>query len=140
MKIFNAIAAFAFMMGTAVWADEAKTAAAPKTVEELAIIGPGEIARLDKTTILSRGHETRFDVNVAWRDPAQRPEAAAATRVVRYVANCKDTTLALAMVVTSDQNGRTLKRYLVPPGGADYAVPQAGSQEAGWMAQACKQG
>lgn len=132
MKIFSAIAVMACMVNATAWAAD------PKTVEELAVIGPAETARLDKTTVLSRGDQTRFDVNVAWRDPAQRPEGAEATRVVRYVANCKDKTLALALVETSDQNGRTLKRYLVPPGSAEYAAPQPQSQQEGWLAQACQ--
>ncbi len=131
MQIFRVIAALALVVQSAAWAAE------PKTVEELAVIDQAETARLDKTTVQSGGDQTRFDVSVAWRDPAQRPEGAAATRVVRYVANCKARTLALAMVVTSDQYGRMLKRYLVPPGTGDYTAPPAGSQEAGWMAQAC---
>ncbi len=132
MKIFSALVAMSCVLNTAAWAAD------PKTVEELAVIGQAESARLDKSTIVSRGDQIRFDVSVAWRDPAQRPEGAAATRVVRYVANCKDKTLSLAMVETSDQDGRTLKRYLVPPGTGEYAAPQAGSLEAGWLSQACQ--
>ncbi|MEO8165494.1 MAG: hypothetical protein ABI619_08855 [Betaproteobacteria bacterium] len=126
------------LFGLTIVAHATAWAADPSTVEELAVIRESEVARLDKTSILSRGDEARFDVGVAWRDPSQKPQGEPVTRVVRYVAHCKDKTLAPAMVVTYDEYGRTLKRYLVPPGSGEYSAPQAGSQESGWVEQACR--
>lgn len=125
------------LLGLALVGQTTAAAAEPKTVEELAVIRTFEVSRLDKLGIQRLGDDIRFDVDVAWRDPAQRPQGEPATRVVRYVGKCKDKTLALASVVTSDEHGRAIKRYLVPPGGAEFSRPPAGSPEAEWIEQAC---
>jgi hypothetical protein len=121
----------------AVFASSVALAAEPKTVEELAVISDLETARLDPLSIRRFGDDARFDVGVGWRDPARRPPGEAATRVVQYVAKCKDGTLALASVSTSDEQGRPLKRYLVPPGSADAIRPPPDSQEAAWLEKVC---
>ncbi|CAN0511127.1 unnamed protein product, partial [Phaeothamnion confervicola] len=108
-------------------------AADPKTVEELAVVRDAEVARLDRLSMRKSGDDARFDIDVAWRDPAQRPEGEPATRVIRYAAKCKDLTLALASISTSDPQGRPLKIYLVPPGTAEFSRPADGSREAGWI-------
>lgn len=131
MKASTAVLAFAVL------ASSAALAADPKTVEELAVISDLETARLDPLSIRRLGDDARFDVGVAWRDPARRPRGEAATRVVQYVAHCNDGTLALASVSTSDEQGRPLKRYLVPPGSADPFQPPPGSQEAAWIGKVC---
>jgi hypothetical protein len=125
------------LLGLALVAQSAAFAAEPKTVEELAVIRDFEVARLDKLSIRSLGDNARFEVGVAWRDPAQRPQGEPATRVVRYFAQCKDKMLALDSVATSDEHGKPVKSYLVPPGSAEFWRPPAGSREAGWIEQAC---
>ncbi len=125
------------ILGWALVAPPSALAADPKTVEEVAVIRDAEVARLDRLSIRKAGDEARFDVDVAWRDPVQRPEGESATRVIQYAAKCKDLTLALASVSTSDAQGRPLKKYLVPPGTAEFSRPADGSREAGWIEQAC---
>jgi len=115
----------------------AATAAAPSTVEELAAIGAAEEAKLDKLGIVRSGDGVRFDVAVTRRDSAQRPQGEPAARTVRYLGRCATKTLALSSVTTSDEYGKALKRYLVPPGGAQFSPPQPGSREAQWLDQAC---
>jgi hypothetical protein len=112
-------------------------AQAADPVESLASIDEGESASLDRQSIQAQGGLTRFDVRVAWRDPAQRPAGAAASRIVRYVAQCGQGTLALAAVATLDTEGRMMKSYVVPPGGSEFAAPAAGSREADWIQAAC---
>lgn len=113
-------------------------AQAADTAESLATIGEQESAHLDLQSAQARGELTRFDVRVAWRDPAQRPAGAAASRIVRYVARCGPGTLALAAVATVDADGRMTKSYVIPPGGAEFEVPAPGSREAEWLKAACR--
>lgn len=108
------------------------------TVETLSKIAVDETASLDAQSIQVRGDLTRFDVKVAWRDPAQRPAGAPAKRVIRYVAQCPRKMLTVSAVATLDDNGRMLKSYMVPPGTADFSAPVEGSREAGWLAAACR--
>jgi hypothetical protein len=115
----------------------AAAAPAAPSAESLATIGEAEVASLDANSIQSRGGVQRFDVRVSWRDAQKRPAGAAASRVVRYLARCEQGTMALAAVATLDDNGRMLKSHVVPPGGAEYAAPVAGSREAHWLQDAC---
>ena len=114
----------------------AQTAAAA-TVEELAVVHEFEVAKLDRLGIQRAGDDVRFDVTVTRPDQAGRAQGEAASREVRYLGRCQDKTLALSSVTTSDEHGRPIKRYLVPPGSADFMRAPAGSQEAGWIEQAC---
>lgn len=107
------------------------------TVEALSEIGDSEVASMERQSIQSRGRDTAFEVSVKWRDPGQRPPDAPAGRVIRYVANCSEKTIVVAAVTTMDQNGRIRKRYLVPPGGADFLPAKEGSAEQRWMKDAC---
>lgn len=125
------------ILGWALVAPPTALAADPKTVEEVAVIRDAEVARLDRLSIRKAGDDARFDVGVAWRDPSLRPEGEPATRVIRYAAKCKDLTLALASVSISDPQGRLLKKYLVPPGSAEFSRPADGSRGAEWIEQAC---
>ena len=107
-------------------------------VEALASISADETASLDAQSIQVRGDLTRFDVKVAWRDPAQRPAGTPANRIIRYVAQCTRKVLMVSAVATRDESGRMLKSYVVPPGAADFSAPAEGSREAGWLAAACR--
>ena len=122
---------------TSVLAAQAASAAPPATVEELAVVHEFEAAKLDKSGIQRAGDDVRFDVTVTRRDPAGRAQGEAASREMRYLGRCQDKTLALSSVITSDEHGRPIKRYLVPPGSAEFTRAPAGSQEAGWIEQAC---
>jgi len=124
-------------MGSALAAQPAAAAAAPASVEELAVIQGFESAQLDKLGIQRAGDDFRFDVIVARRDPAQRTQGEPASREVRYLGRCKDKALALSSVTTNDEYGKPIKRYLVPPGSAEFSPPPAGSQAAEWITQAC---
>src|SRR6185436_10279984 len=89
---------------------------ASDTIEELAIVRDFEVAQIDRQTVRILGDEARVDVHVTWRDPAQRPSDAPSSRVIRYILKCKDQTTGLAAVMTIDQNGKMIKRFVTPPG------------------------
>lgn len=108
------------------------------TAESLSEIRDFEVATLDIRSIEARGEGVRFDVLVKWRDPAQQPPHAPSSRVIRYLAKCAGKTLGVAAVATVDNNGRMLKSYVIPPGGADFLPAPAGSREAQWLDQACR--
>jgi len=124
-------------VGLGLAAQPAAAVAAPPTVEELAVIAASDEAKLDKIGIQRAGNNVRFDVIVARRDPAQRTQGEPASREVRYLGRCKDKALALSSVTTNDEYGKPIKRYLVPPGSAEFSPPPAGSQAAEWITQAC---
>jgi len=127
-----ACALFIAVFAGAAVADDAQTA------ETLAEVRDFEVASLDRQSIEARGDTVRFDVVVKWRDPAQRPPQAAASRVIRYAAKCADKTLGVVAAAALDQNGRLLKSYVIPPGGTDFLVPKEGSGESGWLGQVCR--
>jgi len=116
----------------------ASGAADPDTAETLAQVRDFEVASLDTRSIEIRDGTARFEVRVQWRDPAQRPPQAAASRVIRYAARCADKTLGVIAVATLDQNGRMLKSFVIPPGGTDFLPAADGSREAQWLGQACR--
>jgi len=125
------------LVASALAAQTQATAAAPATVEDLAVVQEFESAKLDKLGIQRAGDDVRFDVTVTRRDPARRAQGEAVSREVRYLGRCQDKTLALSSVTTSDEYGKPIKRYLVPPGSAEFSPAPAGSQAAEWIAQAC---
>jgi hypothetical protein len=129
---------FWIALAGSVLAAQTAAAAPPATVEELAVVNEFEAAKLDRLGIQRAGDDVRFDVTVTRRDPARRAQGEAASREVRYLGRCRDKTLALSSVTTSDEHGRPIKRYLVPPGSAEFSPAPAGSQEAGWIEQACE--
>jgi hypothetical protein len=124
-------------VGLGLAAQPAVMVATPPTVEELAIIGASDEAKLDMLGIRREGDDVRFDVAVTRRDPAQSAKGEPASREVRYLGRCNDKALALSSVTTSDEYGKPIKRYLVPPGSAEFSRPPAGSQQAEWIEQAC---
>lgn len=126
------VIAAALAMGSA-------TAQEEYSVESLAAITESHQTRFDPQSVRQAGGTTRFEVRVTWKDPEQRPPGAAATRYVRYLANCSEGTLALAGVVLQDEVGRMLKNAIIPPGAWEYAKPAADSREAEWLKRACQQ-
>ena len=127
----NIVLTIMSMAGVSVFAQDSGT------IEELAIIRDFEVAQIDRQTIRTLGEEARADVRVTWRDPGQRPPDAAASRVIRYIVKCKDRTIGLGAVTTIDQNGKMIKRYVVPPGGWDFVSLKKGSYEERWLREVC---
>ncbi|HWH47781.1 MAG TPA: surface-adhesin E family protein [Burkholderiales bacterium] len=119
------------MAGPAVFARDADT------LEELAVVRDFEVVQIDRQTVRIAGDEARVDVRVTWRDPAQRPPDAAASRVIRYILKCKDQTTGVAAVTTIDQNGKMIKRFVTPPGSWDFVGPKPGSYEQRWLKEVC---
>jgi hypothetical protein len=131
MLVRNILLAIVWIGGSPVFAQDSGT------IEELAIIRDFEVAQIDRQTVRIVGEEARVDVRVTWRDPAQRPSDAPASRVIRYIVKCKDRTLGLAAVMTIDQNGKMIKRFVTPPGSWDFVPPNKGSHEERWMKEVC---
>jgi hypothetical protein len=131
-KRFAAMAAVLGMAG--VLQALAQDDAAP---ESLAQIKPGETGRLERDSVRDFGPLRRFDVAIVWSGDAPRPPDHAA-RSVRYVADCKARTLAVAAVGVFDSSGRAVKNMVVPPGATEANAPAAGSPEARWLEEVCR--
>jgi hypothetical protein len=131
MLLRNILLTIALMAGVSVFAQGSGT------IEELAIIRDFEVAQIDRQAVRIVGEEARADVRVTWRDPGQRPPDAPASRVIRYIVKCKDQTIGLAAVMTIDQNGKMIKRHVVPPGGWDFVPLKKGSFEERWFKEVC---
>jgi hypothetical protein len=110
----------------------------PPSIESMAEVKTGEKAQLDMQTIRRYGDvQGRFDVVVAWADPAvQRPEGQAMRRL-RYMANCEEGTMTLAAVGVFDSSGNVLKTMVAPPGSLDPVKPEKGSEESKWLRRVC---
>jgi hypothetical protein len=107
------------------------------SAESQATIKQGELGRLDRDSIGEYGPATRFEVSIAWNDAEGKRPAEHQSRIVRYVANCKEGTLTVAAVGVFDSTGRLMKRMMVPPGAADPLTPDAGSPQAKWLKDVC---
>ena len=108
------------------------------TPEGQAAVKPGEAVRFDSTSIADYGGLRRFEVRVAWGDGGQPAPPDHRTRKVRYVADCKANTLAVAAVAVFERSGMLVKTLLTPPGAAEPQAPAPGSQEERWLREACK--
>jgi hypothetical protein len=104
-----------------------------------AVIGPNEAARLDRDSIGDYGAMKRFDVDIGWNDAAGPRPADHRNRRVRYAADCKAQTLTLAAVAVFDQIGQVEKRMIVPPGAGDAIKPEAGTTQAKWLQNVCRE-
>src|SRR5262245_30155877 len=106
--------------------------------EALAVIKSGEVARLERGTIGAYGDLTRFDVSIVWDSAAAaRPEGYIARRV-RYVADCRASTLVLGAVSVFDSSGRLIKTMILPPGAVEATAPAEGSAESRWLREVCR--
>jgi hypothetical protein len=107
------------------------------TPEERAVIKPGEVGHLDRSSILAYGPLTRFEGSIVWDEAAGPRPVGYMSRKVRYVAECKAGTLTLAAVGVFDSEGKVIKTTVVPPGASDSVIPKTGSTEARWLKEAC---
>jgi hypothetical protein len=108
------------------------------TPEGMATIKPGEVAGLDRDTIRDFGPSRTFEASIVWGDTgAPRPDGYL-RRNVRYVADCKAGTLAVAAVAVIDTTGARVKTMISPPGAVDPAAPAAGSAQARWLQEVCR--
>ena len=132
----NGLAAFAaaVMLASAAQAQNIDE----NTPEGQAAVKPGEAARFDSNSIADYGGLRRFEVRVAWGDGGQPAPPDHRTRKVRYVADCKANTLAVAAVAVYERSGMLVKTMLTPPGAAEPQAPAAGSQEERWLREVCK--
>ena len=108
------------------------------TLESLAAVSQEHNVRLDPSSIRQEAGQSRFDVQVTWKDLERKPPEAPPIRYVRYLAKCSEGELALAGVSVHDESGRLLKNAIVPPGAWEYAKPEGGTLEAQWLQQVCK--
>ena len=100
-------------------------------------IGDEHVTRLQRESVTRFGELLRFEVKVAWKDPAARPDTEAPIRIVRYLAKCPQKELAVAAVAVFDPSNRMVKSFGIPPGGWEYAPAKAGSPQAEWLEKAC---
>ena len=107
------------------------------SAETQATIKQGEVARLDRDSIGEYGPAARFEVSIVWNDAEGKRPVEHQSRIVRYVANCKEGTLTVAAVGVFDSTGMLVKRMMVPPGAADPLAPDTGSQQAKWLRDVC---
>ena len=107
------------------------------SAESQATIKQGEVGRLDRDSIGEYGPATRFEVSIAWNDAEGKRPAEHQSRIVRFVASCKEGTLTVAAVGVFDSTGMLVKRMMVPPGAVDPLTPDAGSPEAKWLKDVC---
>ena len=108
------------------------------TTEGMAAIKPGEVAGLDRDSIRDFGQTRSFEASIVWGDTgAPRPDGHL-RRNVRYVADCRAGTLAVAAVAVIDSNGARVKTMISPPGAADPVEPETGSPQARWLQEACR--
>jgi len=108
------------------------------TPEAIAAMKNGEVGRLERDSLKAYGEIARFDVSIGWDEAAGPRPAGYAGRRVRYVADCKAATLAVAAVGVADSSGKLVKTLVFPPGAADAVRPLEGSPEAGWLREACR--
>jgi len=110
----------------------------PAGAETLAKPRDGESATLELETIRKFGDAVaRFEVTIAWTDPARSAPSDYGARRVRYMANCEDGTLALAAVAVFDRSGALQKTLVVPPGASDTVKPGKGTDAEKWLRRAC---
>ena len=107
------------------------------SVDELAVVRDFEAVTFDPSSVRELGGLTRFEVTIRYNDPERRPPGAPAKRQVRYAVRCADAQAVISGVTLIDENGRMLKSIIVPPGGADFAMPAADSREVQWIKRAC---
>jgi hypothetical protein len=107
--------------------------------ETQASIRKGEAAHLDRDSIGDYSSTKRFEVGITWGDDGGPRPADHKNRRVRYVADCKAGTLTLATVALFDRTGMLEKSMIVPPGAADPFKPDAGSIQAKWLQDVCRQ-
>jgi hypothetical protein len=105
--------------------------------EAQAVVKQGEVAHLNHDSIGEYGDARRFDVSIAWNDAEGKRPADHQSRIVRYVANCKEGTLTVAAVGVFDRDGMLVKRMMLPPGAVDPTKPETGSPEARWLKDVC---
>jgi hypothetical protein len=132
MRAFLGTAALALLAITPVQAQD------ENTPEAMAAIKPGEVAGLDRDTIRDFGQTRTFEASIVWGDTgAPRPEGYL-RRNVRYLADCRAGTLAVAAVAVIDTTGARVKTMISPPGAVDPVAPEAGSPQARWLQEACR--
>jgi hypothetical protein len=113
-------------------------AQAPDSAEALAIPQPGEAAELDLQSIRRYGERAgRFEVTIAWADPARGRPDGLWPRRVRYAIDCEEETMMLAAVGVFDNAGQVQRTMVVPPGAVDAVKPAKGSTEHKWLRKAC---
>lgn len=105
--------------------------------EAFAVVKPGENADFNSDTVRTLGELTRFEVTITRRGMQEPQPGGPAERQVRYVAKCASGELTLAAVSLIDDSGRVMKTMTIPPGAGEFTKPEAGSQEAQWLAKAC---
>jgi hypothetical protein len=105
--------------------------------EAQAVIKQGEVAHLKHDSIGEYGDARRFDVSIAWNEAEGKRPADHQSRIVRYVANCKEGTLTVVAVGVFDRDGMLVKRMILPPGAVDPTKPETGSTEARWLKDVC---
>ncbi|MEO8630438.1 MAG: hypothetical protein ABI612_20425 [Betaproteobacteria bacterium] len=108
------------------------------TPEGQATIKAGEVGRFDRDSMTEYGTSTRFESSIVWDSASKpRPEGHLA-RKVRYLADCKANTLVVTAVGVFDVSGRLLKSLITPPGAGEPTAPAAGTPQARWLQEACR--
>jgi hypothetical protein len=107
--------------------------------ETQASIRKGEAAHLDRDSIGDYSSMKRFEVDIAWGDDAGPRPGDHKNRRVRYVADCRADTLTLVTVAVFDRTGMLEKSMIVPPRASDPFKPDAGSIQAKWLQNVCRQ-